>query len=430
MLAGLGSAGVAALAGCAGLRSSNDDEPAGTDVDLRPDAVESVEWPASPFPVAVPSSLAAAHEARARELLDAVPADPGDPDDSEDPPIPNAAVARELRNERERAAERLESGSDRPWATGRLAEWRGIRSAAATVRGTHRAATGEDDAAAVRERGRAVREDLGSFVADHEYRARSPREAVLAHAPVEDLVAACRRRVRPRPEYPADPLARPFRAGEAVGRVERARASLDDATGLLEAYRVERAETASQWASLIGSARRLRAAVGRERSTVGEFLARDDPPVDDDLRGTAAGRLFTEASYRAESLAEDVEEHVDDGAPATAVVEAGRALVALEALGTAVEGIRDGAYRDAVTAESVDRMDDRARESLAGVAESDDPRLAARIARPALETHASAARRVEESYADPARVQGDLVLVDLYARAVPVATRFVLDRIE
>ncbi|SMO78613.1 hypothetical protein [Halorubrum cibi] len=421
LLAGLGSAGVAVLAGCAGFGRSSDDGPAASDVDLRPGAVEPVEWPASPFPVSVPESLATTHEARARELLDAVPAEPS---------IPNAAVSRDLRNERERTAERLEAGADRPWATGRLAEWRGIRSDAATVRGAHRAAIGEDDAAATRERRRAVREDLASFVSDHEYRARSPLEAVLAHAPVEDLIASCRRRVRPRREYPADPIARPFRAGDVLGRVERARATLDDATGLLEAYRTQRAETNSQWTSLIASADRLRAAVGRERATVGEFLARDDPPVDDDLRGTAAGRLFTEASYRAESLAEDVEERVDDGAVATATVEAGQALVAIEALETAVEGIRDGAYRDPVTTDSVDRTADRARESLAGVAESDDPRLAARIAEPALQTHESAARRLGEGYADPARIQGDLALVDLYARAVPPATRFVLDRIE
>ncbi|OYR57040.1 hypothetical protein [Halorubrum halodurans] len=421
LLAGIGGAGAAALAGCTGVVPWRDDGTDRADVALAPDAVEPVERSPSPFPVAVPESLAAAHGTRARELLGAVPADPS---------LPNAAVERELRNERERAADRIENGSDRPWPTDRLAGWRAIRSDAATVRGAHRAATGEDDSEAVRGRRRAAREDLASFVAAHEYRARSPLEATLVHAPVEDLVATCRRRVRPVRTYPADPVARPFRAGEAVGWIEGARATLDDATGLLETYRARRDGTDSWWSSLIASARRLRLAVDRERTTVGRFLERDDPPVDEDLRGTPARRLLVEASRRAERLSEDVEERVDDGAVATAAVGAGRALAAIETLSTAVEGVRDGAYRDRVTAESVGRAADRARESLAGVAAADDPRLAARIAEPAFGTHAYVVDRIDEGHADPVRAQGDLAFVDLYARAVPPATRFVLDRLD
>ncbi|WP_066415096.1 hypothetical protein [Halorubrum aethiopicum] len=421
LLAGVASAGVAALAGCAGIAPWRDDETDRADVDLAPDAVEPVERPASPFPVAVPSSLAAAHEERARGLLETVPAEPS---------VPNAAVTRRLRNERERAADRIENGVDRPWPTERLAGWRGTRSEAATVRGAHRAATGEHDAAALEERRRTVREDLASFAAGHEYRARSPREAVLAHAPVEDLAATCRRRVRPVLTYPSDPVARPFRAGEAVGRVEHARASLADAIGLLEAYDGERAETPSQWSALIASADRLRAAVYRSRSRVGEYLGDDTPPVDDDLAGTPARRLYDTASGRAESLVEETRERVDDGDVATAASAAGRALAAVAALETAVEGIRGDGYREPVTAESVERAADRAREALAGVAESDDPRLAARFAEPALGTHAYVVDRLDEGYADPVRVQGDLTWIDLHARAVPPATRFVLERLE
>mgnify|MGYP000504203474 FL=1 len=264
VLAGLGAIGVAGVSGCAALPFGNDQSD-NEDVSLSTHDIGSIAWPESPFPVAVPVSLVNAHRERSRELLAAVPSEPS---------VPNGAVAREVRSNREHAADRLGDEPDESWPTEELSAWRGRRNEAACVLGTYRAATGEDDAAAVTERRQRVRDDLGSFVANHEYRASSPLEAVLAHAPIEDLVGDCRRRVRPDPAYPSDPVARPFQAGDAVGRVELARATLADARRLREAYLGERSEAIPRWTALIDASKRLEYAASRTRSSVTDFLDR------------------------------------------------------------------------------------------------------------------------------------------------------------
>ncbi|MGQ4556640.1 hypothetical protein [Halobellus sp. GM3] len=437
VLAALGTVGVAGLAGCSSVPfwDGRDDER--DDVSLSADAVEPVAWPPSPFPVAVPPTLAEGHRERARELLATVPSDPS---------VPNRSIAAEIRSDRERVSNRLAEAVEEPWPTEGLGEWRGRVGSAATVRGTYRAATGESDADAVPARSAAVREELGAFVAGHEYRAASPLDAVLASAPIERLVADCRRRVRPNPAYPTDPLSRPFQAGEAVGRVELARAALGDARGLREAHLTARDDPTPQWAALIDATDRLRIAVSRTRSTVRDFLDVDEPPFVADLEDTAGYWLFTGASRRVEGTVQTHEDHVDDGEYATAVIEAGRALAAVEALRAAIDGIRDGAYQSAVTVDSVSRAAARAREAIAAVEESGDSgsgdsgseggeerpdrRLATQLARPALESLAYVPTRIEERYADATRVQGELAWIELYARAVPAATGFVLDRLE
>ncbi|QLH84652.1 hypothetical protein [Halosimplex pelagicum] len=420
LLAGLGTLGAATLAGCSALPLGDDDSER-ADVSLPADAVDPLSWPPSPFPVAVPETLATAHEERATELLAAVP---------DEPTVANGAISEDLRSQRARAADRLDDPVEVPWPTERLSLWRSRREAAAAARGAHRAATGDGDASAVADRRRTVRADLGSFVADHEYRASSPLEAVLVHAPVEDLTAECRRRLRPVPAYPDDPVAAPFRAGEAVGTVERARATLADARGLRDAYLRERDDPPSQWSAVIEASDRLRFAVGRTYSTVDAVVDADEPPVDADLDGTPARTLFEETSRHVRATHDDFEDRRADGDAATAVVEAGRTLAAVESLRTAIDGIRDGAYRESVTVESVTRTAERARAAIAAVDDSDHRRLATRIARPALETFDFVPTRIEDGYTDAARVQGDLARVELYARAVPAATAFVTERLD
>jgi hypothetical protein len=411
---------VTGLAGCSALPFSDEESDDSEDVTLPPDAVGSITWPESPFPVGIPDSLTEAHDERARELLAAVP---------ETPSIPNRAIAEELRSERERVAERLDNDVEEPWPTDKLSEWRGRRETAATVWGSYRAATGENDSEPVTDRRRAVRDDLSSFVADHEYRAPSPPEAVLAHASIESLVTDCRRRVRPEPAYPADPVANPLRAGDAVGRIEHARATLDDARGLWEAYVSERPEATPQWAALIEASNELRRSVVRTRSTIRDVLEVDEPPFDADLEGTAGRTQFRTARRRVEAATSDHEEHLRQGDYATAVIEAGRALAAIEALRATVEGIRNGAYQDDVTVESVTQTADRAREATAAIKEGGDEKLAALLARPVFSMFESAPNLIEEGYTDPVRLQGELALTELYARAVPAATEFLVDRL-
>jgi hypothetical protein len=418
-LAGLGTLGVAGLAGCSGLPSLGSDD--GDEyVDLPPDAAGSIEWPDAPFPVAVPPRLAASHRERAEALLAAVPTDPS---------VPNGAVAEELRAERERAAERIDDGVDEPWPTDGLDAWRGRRSDAAALLGAHRAATGEDDADEVGSRRREVRSALGSLAADHEYRASSALEAVLAHEPIEGLLADCRRRTRPNPAYPEDPIARPFRAGDALARVELARATLGDAGRLRAIYLSERDDPPSRWSALIDASDRLGLAVSRTRSTVRDFLDVDESPFRAELDGTPARALFRRASGQVSAAVDDHEERREAGDYATAVIEAGHALAAVEALRAAIEGIRDEAYRDPVSVESVEETADRARDAIASIESSEDARLASRLARPALDTFGYLPEYIERGYVDAARAQGDLAWAELYARAVPPAAAFVAERL-
>lgn len=420
VLATLGAASIAGFAGCSALPFGEDQRDETENVSLAADTVEPITWPDSPFPVLVPSTLADTHHDRARELLAAVPNNPS---------VPNSAIAENLQSDRERAAGQLEADITHPWPIQQLSRWRERRHQAATVRGAYRAATGESDAERVTERQRAARDELYSFVADHEYRASSPLEAVLAHSPIEKLVADCRRQLRPAPAYPADSIADPFQAGDAVGRVELAHATLADARGLREVYLTERSDASPQWAKLIDTSDHLRIAVGRTYATVQDFLERNEPPFDTDLTGTAGRRLYFVASRRVESMAEEHEELRDDGDYATAVILAGRTLAAIEALRAAVDGIRDGAYQNEVTNESVTRTAEQAQEALATIDASEDSGLATQIGRPALETVDSLPERIEDRHTNAARVQGELAWAELYARAVPAATGFVIDRL-
>ncbi|RLM84232.1 hypothetical protein D3D02_14395 [Halobellus sp. Atlit-38R] len=420
VLTGLGTIGVTGLAGCAAL-PFGDDHSDNEDVPLSTGDIGTVTWPESPFPVAVPPSLVNAHRDRSRELLAAVPSDPS---------VPNGAVAEEVQSDRERTANQLNGEPDESWPTEALSTWRGRRNEAACVLGTYRAATGKDDAEALTERQQGVRNDLASFVADHEYRASSPLEAVLAHAPIEELVGDCRRHVRPAPAYPSDPVASPFQAGDAVGRVELARATLADARRLREAYLGERSETTAQWTALIDASRRLEYAASRTRSSVTDFLDREESPFRTDLDGTAGRWLFRRASGYLEAKTEEAREHRNDGQFAAAVIEAGQILAGVEALRATINGIRDGAYLGEVTTESVSGTADRAREAITAIGESDNPRVAAQIVRPTLGTFEYITNLIKEHYAEAVRVEGDLAWAELYARAVPAAAEFVVERLE
>jgi len=66
------------------------------------------------------------------------------------------------------------------------------------------------------------------------YGGTDPAAAVVGHAPVETLLVEARRYLQPRTGYPDDPVTAPFRAGDVVGRLERARAAVGDARALRE----------------------------------------------------------------------------------------------------------------------------------------------------------------------------------------------------
>ena len=418
-LVGVATTGAAALAGCSGLPVVGGEERREAPASLPSDLVGPVEWPASPFPVAVPRSLAAAHESRTRELLDDVPTDPD---------LPNAGVAAAIGDDREQARRRADAEVPDGWPVDDLSAWRRRREDAAEVRGAYRAASGTDDGPDLAARRRAVRDDRGALASALEYRAESPAAAVLAYEPVESLLAECAGLVAPRVTYPDDPVAEPFRAGEAVARVERARAAADDAEGLRDAYLDGREEATPRWASLVAAAEALRGSVSRTRATVRERTGGEEPFADEDLSGTVAQELVAVSELRAESAAEDVERAVDADEYATAAVEAGIALAESEAYRTAVGEIRDGEHRDVPTESSVRSAADRAGTAVAEAVEGGGP-LATRLVRPAVETVGYVADRIEEGYGSVRRSQAELAYAALYASAVPAATAFVRERL-
>ncbi|TKX58097.1 hypothetical protein EXE44_07235 [Halorubrum sp. SS7] len=417
-LAGVATAGAAAVAGCSGLPFTGGETERREAAAVPTDLVDATEWPSAPFPATVPDALAAAHVSRARDLLDAVPAEPS---------LPNAAVAAAIADDRARAVERVDAEPTDPWPTESLAARRRARGTAATVRGAHRAATGVDDGAALTARRRAVREDRATIAADLEYRAEATAAAALAYEPVESLLAACARHLVPTVRYPDDPVAAPFRAGDAVGDVERARAAATDAAGLRDAFHGDREGLGPRWASLVAAADVLDGSVRRTRAEVRRRTGDEAAPGDEDLSGTVAQELAVATDRRTESAVRDVERASDNGNYATAVIEAGTALATVEARRRAVEAIRDGRHREPPSESSLRSAAERAREAVAAV-DGGDP-LAARFVRPALASLERVADEIDAGYAAPRRTQAELTYAALYARAVPPATAFVRERL-
>ncbi|WP_226022114.1 hypothetical protein [Halomicrobium salinisoli] len=430
LLAGC-AAGLAGLAGCSGLSDlpgAGEDSPERVDVRSVAGDLSRVDLPESPFPAAVPPSLAEAHRERTRELLSDVP---------REPEIPNGAVRSELVDERERAADDVNDEEDvHQWPVEALGDWRRRRGEAAAVRGAYRAATGEGDGEDLAERRQSVRASLGEFAADWAYRAPDPVAAVLAHAPVESTVHDCRTLLEPHRPYPEDPLAAPFRAGDAVGDVERADAALADATGLRAAALDEWTGPPSQWSPIVSGTQALRHSLAETMDDRIEWwLDAEYDDFDRDLEGTPARWLFYEARRRVQSRERDARQARERGDHATAVVEAAQALVATEVFETVVDGMRDGAYGGETTADRLRESSRRAREAVQAALEErsaldgNRPALAVALLRPALLTQRSLVDRLAEGYGSADRALGEFAWAELYARTVPDAAPFVAERL-
>lgn len=430
LLAGC-AAGLAGLAGCSGLSDlpgMGEDSPERVDVRAVAGDLSRAALPESAFPATVPPALAEAHRERARELLSDVPTDPA---------IPNGAVRSELVDERERAASDLDGEEPaHEWAVRALDDWRYRRSEAATVRGAYRAATGEDDGDALTERRQSIRGSLAEFAADWEYRAPDPVAAVLAHAPVESVVHDCRTRLQPRRPYPDDPVSAPFRAGDAVGDVERADAALADAAGLREAALEEWDGPPSRLGALVSGTEALRHSLAETTDEWLEWwLDADADDFDRDLEGAPARWLFDESRRRVQSWEREARQARERGDHATAVVDGAQALVATEVLETVVDGVQDGAYGGEVSEERLRETSRRTREAVQDALEErsaldgNQSALIVALLRPALFTQRSLVDRLAEGYGSADRALGAFAWAELYARAVPDAVPFVAERL-
>lgn len=230
-LGGGAAALVTALSGCSSLPLGDEEEPQlGFDPEGLPQSVVS-NLPERPsvYPGAVPDRLTDQHRERAQTLLDDVPAEPS---------FPNGKMSGRLAAERELAVETLREGSDaEPTPLARLGHWRYIRGTVADVWGACHAAAEDIETATFESRREEIRRDLLAFEAEWSYPGPNSVAALAVNNQFEQLRTACRRHLAPRWNFPDDPTASVFRVGSLVAGLERARAELDDLTGLHDAYR-------------------------------------------------------------------------------------------------------------------------------------------------------------------------------------------------
>lgn len=423
LLAGIGTGVTTALAGCV-FR----DGPAADDETIDPSTfdgeIPAITVPLSPLPVSLPETTVDRHRTRARELFDSVPSDPS---------IPNGAVAARLQREREHVRERLEEGSEAAETIDVLDDWRNARGDAANLVGTYRAATGSDDGDRVTRRRRQVRTALGEFVADLEYRAGDPVEAVLVYATIETTLGSVRRRVRPMDPYPTSPLSAVERAGDAVEAVEDAVAGLADAQVVHETYLSERDGPDEHWSQLIDASRVLDMATHRTREPIEAYVEEYDPEsVFDRDVGPLAASLYRSASRRVASGEGNVREYRrrGHGEYATATLEATRNLVDIAVLRSVANEIEAGAFDREVTAASIEAAAERARSAVDALAGSIHPHLAVAIARPAIWAYENGARAVGERYFDPHDAEASFRHATMFARVAPEAADYLVARFD
>lgn len=410
--------GLTGLAGCSSLPWTSDDGP---DVDTAALAadLDPVAFPATPFPGDTLDACATRHRERAETLLDRIPPDPA---------IPNEAVRAELDHVRPDPEERPSpSPLDGEWALDWLEDWRRYRADAATAEAAYRAATGADDPAALATRRRAVRGTIGDLWAAQAYRAQDPFTAAVAHAPLEGLVESARGYVRSRETYPSDPVAEPFRAGEAVQSVERADAVVADVTRLRDA--VVGADTPSHVGTLGTAARRLQWSLSETTDGLDPYIDEGEAAFGRELSGTDR-ELFVESNRLLRYLREEARESHDNDQYALAVVGTGRALVAAEVLRAIVTGVRDHEYPDEVTASLVQAAASDARTALRGALDQSQSPLTGALLQPALDIQRGTIREMRERYQDGPGAYAAFTRIAMYARGVPEATSFVAARLD
>jgi hypothetical protein len=406
------SAGIGGLAGCNRLSTpGSSEEP---DVDTRSLAAEfePVAPPEAPFTTAALTERVRAHEQRASELLADVPADPS---------IPNEAVSEQFDAERPETTPAATPPADES-AMRWLDEWRSYRSRAAKVWGIHRAATGIDDSTLVTERRHSVRQGLGTVRADMSYLGPDPIAAAVNHAPIEDLLRESHNAVQPRRAFPDDPITAPFRAGDVIGRIERARGALADARELLPT------DGDTNWETLASSAGRLRHSLARTTDGLEPYVQRRTEAFGFELTGTDRW-LFREGVNALEFQRRDAREAHDDGRYATAIVETGQALVSAELLSAVVTGIRDGRYPDEPSADDIREAAAGARTALTDRETTADAGLAEALGRPAVFRQRGVIEEMADGYRDNVKAYAGFTHAAMHARGVPAAAEYIVTQV-
>lgn len=363
-------AGLTVFAGCSTLNIGGDD-PVFEPTQLKNLGDQEIPAPPAVFPVSIPDAMIRRHRDRARALVERVPTDPD---------IPNEAVVKQLRHDRETVLDRLGDVPDDPAddQLDRLQHARYLRAEAAAVEAAYRAATNTISQEAVADRRAAVRSELFTFERDWTYRGDHPAAAVVVHHALEDLRRDVRQAITPERAFPADPPRAVFRAGEVVQDIEAGRAALTDAEQLRTRYLGE-----------LTTHRAYRIAISVVGGQLQRFRRQRRPdlhayinprggalPFERSIEDTPLERLYREAAASVTRYGENARDARLRGEPATVVMATGKELVAVRTLDAVVTAIRNGSTNEPATVDEIAAVQREAVDALE-VAWAASPRVIA-----------------------------------------------------
>lgn len=334
-----GASTLAALSGCSSLPFVGNGGNSLPDYDWL-DLSEAVRGsrvpPVEAYPGPVPSSLLVTHRQRAETLLESVP---------ESPSFPNTAISEDLRQDRERVADRLADRStpDDP-SPGDLDDLEYLRRSTADVAFAYRAASGDFDAADAASWRERVRDDYRSLHSERTYTGSTPAEAVVAASTLEAGLADARLSIEPDRAFPANPKQAPFTAGELAGELEDADAALATVRGLSDARRDDTGT--DHWNAVVSASGVLAGAYEATRDEHAPYLSEQsrlrDVVGDRSVEDTPRAELFRLGESNAIRGKRTAEEAASRGDYATALLAYVRGLVGTLATARSVEAVRDG----------------------------------------------------------------------------------------
>ena len=341
----LALAGSATLAGCNGFGVPADEERAKIDGGKLRKAV-SGDPPTvpAPTPVEVERSRLDRTAARVRERLSSVPA----PFDSRE--VPNGAIRAELARMYQEATDRLRGTLDERSRVESMERLRDARESSRAVVAAWQAIDAGLTAADVRETVPAVRSDLDDFQRRWRYVGDAPVRAVFAHAQVEELIASAGHRLWDADEQVRPAGENPIEVGELAGRVESARAALDDAEYLYDRYVSSLADPRPIGAGLRAAGEALVATLADRRESLPSGDS-DDRRValDRNVEGTPTAYALSE--LRDVDYAHGLEDERATGQRASVVLSVHETLVRVRAFELLRKRASNGAR---VTVESAD----------------------------------------------------------------------------
>jgi hypothetical protein len=353
--------GAVAGAGCSALPGSDGDDDSTILDGAALAALADDDPPTVPdhLPVDIAPSHLDATEARARTLLDAVPANLT-PDQ-----IPNGAIRMRVRDARQHAVGQVARAAGETTDYERLTAFADARTDARFAAGAWRAIDAGLTRADLQAAATSVREDRRALRERREYLGADPVAALLVHAAVEERLDTSIGTNGPNRYRDGNPLG----VGELAEDVERARVAVDDAAHLYDQHVEPLADPPTLRPRYRAARETLRADFESER----EALPSVDPERpwevgDVDVSETPAGEALSDL-YR--PIDPEYEEGWDDGTLARSLVRGHRALVSLRAFELLRARVADGERFEIESVEDVAAIRSEAVDALR--AADDDP---------------------------------------------------------